>query len=367
MQRRQTSRLLAGIAAVALIAMAAGCGSAPSGSAGKSDSAPASGGSTSSTSGSTSSGSGGGGSQGAKVRLSIATGGTGGTYYPYGGTMAKIINEYVPNAEATAEVTQASVENVRLVHGQEADLALIMGDVAYAAYTGTGKFEGQKQNIRLLFAMYPNMMQLVTLKDYDIKSAYDLVGKRVSVGAPGSGTEFMTNAVLSTLGIQYDQFKSTQRLGFSQTADALKNRTLDAGAWVVGPGTSSITELASLHEIRIIGFSQEDLAKVTAAYPYYMPGKIPGGTYPGQDEDVMVPAVWNVVVARADMDEELAYNIVKAIFEHQQMLVDTAKVARDTVPESTIEGGMIPLHPGAARYFKEKGLQIPERLLPAGG
>jgi len=299
---------------------------------------------------------------GQTVRLSIATGGTGGIYYPYGGGMASLLSEKISGVEATAEVTGASVENVRLVHTGEAQIGLVMGDVAYNGYHGLKDFE-EPQNIRVLFVMYPNLMQIVTLQEYGIESFTDLKGRNVSVGAPGSGTEFFMNAVTKTLGMSYEDFSKVQRLPFADQTNAIKNGTLEVGTWVVGAGTSSIMDLATTEKIKVISFTDEELEKITQAYPYYSKAVLPANTYPGQDEDVPVPGVWNVAIVSADMSEELAYNITKTILENTDKLIDIHKAARGTTLEN-IAHSPIPLHPGAIKYLEEQGVEIPEHLIP---
>lgn len=297
-------------------------------------------------------------------KISIGTGGTGGTYYPYGGAMAKIFNEKVPGCQATAEVTAASVENVRLVVAGQADMGLIMNDVAHQAITGTGPFK-EKQDIRTLFAMYPNVFHAVTLAEYPIKTFSDLKGKRVSVGAPGSGTETQTKLTLDALGMKFDDF-TVHRLSFAENTSALRDKIIDVGCWSVGPPTSSIMDLATTHKIRIISMTDEEQKKVAEKYPFYVPYTLRAGTYQGQDENVRTTAVWNSVIVSAKMPEDVAYTLVKAVFDNVQMLIDVYKGAKDTTPENTIESAVAPLHPGAVKYLKEKGLKVPEKILPKG-
>ncbi|BBI59718.1 hypothetical protein HSBAA_10240 [Vreelandella sulfidaeris] len=168
-------------------------------------------------------------------QLSIATGGTGGVYYPIGGGFAEMINNHIEGAQATAEVTGASVENMGLIMRGDADLALALADTVYQAYNGSGDFEGRQiENIRALASVYPNAVQLVTLAESDIESIADLEGKRVSVGAPGSGTELNARALLEANGVSYEDF-TPQRLNFNETADAIRDGDIDAGFWSVGP------------------------------------------------------------------------------------------------------------------------------------
>lgn len=300
---------------------------------------------------------------GAQVeRLSVATGGTGGTYYPFGGALAGIINNKVENVEATAEVTGASVENARLIDAGEAQLGLLMNDVVYQAYKGENQFD-KPIELRTFMEMYPNVFHVVTLEDSAINSMSDLKGLKVSVGAPGSGTENMSSQVMDALGISYDDFQ-VFRLSFSENTEALKDKVIDAGIWSVGAPTSSIMDLATTHKIRIVPFTDEELNKINTKYPYYAPTTLPAGTYSGVDVDVKTPAVWNSVVVHKDMSEELVYKLAKAVFENTGDLVAVYAGAKNATAENTIANAVVPLHPGVIKYFKEIGLDVPDKLIP---
>ncbi len=183
--------------------------------------------------------------------ISIGTGGTGGIYYPYGGGVAEIWSKYVPDIKAVAEVTGASVENVKLAHKGETVVGEVMGDVAVAGYEGLDKFQGKKHDILSMAVMYPNLLQVVTLKSSGITSLEQVKGRDISTGSPGSGTNFMAEAVLKALGIEQSDYKDS-RLSFTESANALRDGTIDVGFWSVGPGTSSILDLATTHDIHII-------------------------------------------------------------------------------------------------------------------
>ena len=295
--------------------------------------------------------------------ISIGTGGTGGVYYPYGGGLAEIWTKYVKGVKAVAEVTGASVENVRLADKGETVVGLVMGDVAYQAYYADGRFKGKPQKIYAMFMMYPNLYQVVVLKDSGIKSIYDVKGKNVSVGSPGSGTEFMTNLVFEALGIPYSEFK-VHRLSFVENANALHDKTIDVGIWCVAPGTSSIMDLATTHSIEIIPFTPEEQKKVCDKYTFYAPFDVPAGTYNGIDKPVPTVSVWNVVICTQGLSDDLVYNLTKTVFEHQKYLMQIHPFAKYTTPENAIKTSPIPFHPGAVKYFKEIGLTVPPRLMP---
>jgi len=295
-------------------------------------------------------------------RISIATGGTGGTYYPYGGALAGIINNKAENVEATAEVTGASVENARLLDSGETQLGLLMNDVVYQAYHGENQFE-KPIELRTFLGMYANVMHVVALNEGSAKSIADVKGKKVSVGAPGSGTENMANQIFDALGITYNDFQ-VFRLSFGENTEGLRDRVIDLGVWSVGAPTSSIMDLATTHKIRIIPFTDQEMDKITAKYPYYSATTLPAGTYSGFDEEVKTPAVWNSVVVHKDMSEELAYKLAKTVFESNADLVAVYAGAKESTPENTIASAVVPLHPGVIKYFKEIGVDVPDELIP---
>ncbi len=300
----------------------------------------------------------------AQTPLSVATGGTGGVYYPMGGGLAEVINNKVDGYTATAEVTGASVENMGLVATGDADLAIGLADTVYQAQTGTGRFDGQQlEMIRGIASLYANMIQIVTLADSGITSLDDLKGKRVSIGAPGSGTEVNTEKVLTAVGISYDDIDE-QRLNFNETADALANGDIDAGFWSVGAPTSSILNLATTNNIRMIELSADQIAAAQASEPLFASTTLGAGVYQGVDADVTVLGVPNVLVASSEMSDDLAYTITKAMFENIADLQAVHPAANQTTIEFTLAATPIPLHPGAIRYYEEVGVEIPDRLRP---
>lgn len=299
-----------------------------------------------------------------QTQLSIATGGTGGVYYPMGGGIAEIINKHVEGYAATAEVTGASVENMGLIATGDADLAIALADTVQQGYTGTGRFEGQQlPMIRAVGSLYANMIQIVTTADSGITSIDDLKGKRVSVGAPGSGTEVNAMTLLAANGISFDDF-TAERLNFNETADALANGDIDAGFWSVGAPTSSILNLATTNDIRIIGLTDAQIAAADAADPTFAPTTLAGGVYEGVAEDVATLGVPNVLVVSSEMDEETVYQITKAIYENITELQAVHPAANETTIAFTLSATPVPLHPGAIRYYEEAGATIPDELRP---
>ena len=293
------------------------------------------------------------------VRLSIATGGTGGVYYPLGGGMANVISKYIPYAEATAEVTTASVDNCLLVGQGKADLALIMADVGWDAYQGKGKFKG-KIPLRTVAVLYPNNMHVVTIEGKGIEKVTDLKGKRVSTGAPGSGTEVKALRVLEAYGLTPDKDFTRDKLGVSESAGALKDRKIDAFFWDGGLPTAAVTDLGATPGIKIKILSHGDaIPKMREKYgPLYVKGVIPAKTYPGQDVDVEMAVVWNLLICNEKMKGDVAYDIVKTLFDRKPELVASHRDARFLALEPQVGGSPIPLHPGAIRYFTEKGIKV---------
>jgi hypothetical protein len=295
--------------------------------------------------------------------VSIGTGGTGGIYYPYGGGVAEIWSKHVKGVKAVAEVTGASVENVKLAHKGETVIGEVMGDVAVAGFNGLSKFKGKKHDILSMAIMYPNLLQVVTLKSSGITDIAQVNGRNISTGSPGSGTNFMTEVVLNALSIDKGSYKDS-RLSFTESANALRDGTIAVGAWSVGPGTSSILDLATTHDIHIIGFTPQQTEKILAANKTYSSVELAGGVYRGIDQPVSTIGVWNVMICQASLDEEMVYKLVKALFENNDYLMKIHPSAAYTTPENAVKYSPIPLHPGTIRYLEEKGISVPDKLRP---
>jgi uncharacterized protein len=297
-----------------------------------------------------------------KTRLSIATGGTGGVYYPLGGGLAALISKHLPGVEATAEVTTASVDNMKLLHADRIALALTQSDIALDAYQGQVKGLNEKIGVRTISAFYSNYMHIVALDGSGIKTITDLKGKRVSTGAPGSGTEVKGLRVLEAYGISPKELKSQDRLGASESAAAMKDRRIDAFIWDGGLPTAAILDLGATPGIKIHLIGHGDgVAKMVSKYgPVYFVGTIPKGTYGGMETDVQVAALTNLLTAHERMDESLAYQITKLLHERTEDLVAVHQAAKEITLKSAVVGSPIPFHPGAIRYYKEKGIKVPE-------
>lgn len=290
-----------------------------------------------------------------KVRISIATGGSGGVYYPYGGAIASVISRYIPNTEATAEVTAAAIDNLKLVGAEEADLGYAYPDNALDAMEGKGVFK-QKLPIRLVAHLYVSYFHLVTAGGSSIKSVADLRGKRVSLGAPNSGTEQVSIRVLEAFGINYDKDIKRDRLSVVESAAALKDGKIDAFFWVGGLPTAAILDLAATpgFSMRLVP-TDTALPNIFKKYGHiYVSAKMPKAAYPKMASDVGVVGIPNILVCNASMSPDLVYNMLKAMFDHKQDLVNVHSQAKELTLDNAVIKTAVPYHPGAVRYFKEK-------------
>jgi uncharacterized protein len=294
--------------------------------------------------------------------LSIATGGTGGVYYPLGGGMAAVLSKYVQGMQATAEVTGGSVANLQLIGTGKPYLAMTMVDAGIDALKGQDKFTGKPVPVRTLMVMYPNRMHVVTIEGSGITKMADLKGKRVSTGSGGSATEVMAFRVIEAAGLDKDKDMKRERLGVAESTAALKDRKIDAYFWVGGLPTAAVSDLANSPGVKIKMVDHADLVgKMNQKYgQLYVQDRIPKETYKGMDADNRQATVMNLLVANQNMDEKTAYNIVKAVFEHRDELIRVHKEAENFKLENqkTAAAGGIPWHPGALRYFKEKGVKL---------
>jgi TRAP transporter TAXI family solute receptor len=294
--------------------------------------------------------------------VSIATGGTGGVYYPLGGGMAAVLSKYVSGMQATAEVTGGSVANLQLIGTGKPYLAMTMVDAGIDALKGQDKFTGKPVPVRTLMVMYPNRMHVVTIEGSGITKMADLKGKRVSTGSGGSATEVMAFRVIEAAGLDKDKDMKRERLGVAESTNALKDRKIDAYFWVGGLPTAAVSDLANSPGVKIKMIDHADLVdKMNKKYGnLYVQDRIPKDTYKGMDADNRQATVMNLLVAHQSMDEKTAYNIVKAVFDHRDELIRVHKEAENFKLENqkSAAAGGIPWHPGAARYYKEKGVKL---------
>jgi TRAP transporter TAXI family solute receptor len=300
----------------------------------------------------------GGASTGDTRFLSIATGGTGGVYYPYGGGIAKILNQHLPKVRATAEVTAASVDNLKLIRDGRADLAFTFADTLDDAVHGRGAFQ-QSGPVRAasLAVLYPNFLHVVTSASSGIRQFSDLRGRVVSTGSPGSGTEVLALRMLKAAGLEPDRDVRRQGLGVTESADALKDGKIDAFFWGGGVPTPALQDLSHTPGMSIRMIPSGDLvpALQKAFGAVYFEAGVPPGVYPGIEGTVSMVASYNVLVVNAAMDEPLVYDIVRTIFEHRAELGQIHPEARKLSLETAVGASPAAFHPGAIRYYREKG------------
>jgi uncharacterized protein len=287
-------------------------------------------------------------------RLTIATAGTTGVFYAYGGALASTISKGIPGLAATAQATGGSVENLKLIASKQVDLALTSADVAHSAYfvTKDGKYFKEKVEFKALFNMYPEPLHLITGANSSVNSVKDFKGKRVVVGAPGSGTEMKSRAVLKGLGVEYKDF-TPEYLSFSEGTEALKDKTVDVAILGVLYPAPAVVELSMHNPIRLISLSDNEIETLVKSNNIFVRSVIPGKTYTNVDKDVNTIAVQTLVVCRADLPDDVAYKIVKEVFENK----DKLNVMHSSFKETTLEHAtptIVPLHPGAKKYFEEK-------------
>jgi hypothetical protein len=296
-----------------------------------------------------------------KINLAIGTGGTGGVYYPLGGGIAAVLSKYVPGMQATAEVTGGSVDNLKLIASGKPYIALSMADAGQDAYRGEQKFQGNKVPLRTLMVMYPNRMHVVSIEGKGIAKMADLKGKRVSTGSPGSATEVMAFRVIEAAGLDRERDMKRERLGVAESVNALKDGKIDAFFWVGGLPTAAVTDLASTPGVKIKMVDHADtVAAMNKKYgQLYIEDAIPKETYRGMDADNKNATVWNILVSHENLSNEAAYNIVKTIFEKRDELIAVHKEAANFKLETQkAAASPIPFHPGAIKYFTEKGVKL---------
>lgn len=289
--------------------------------------------------------------------VSIATGGTGGTYYPLGGAIATVINNADIGLNANAQATGASIENVQLIHSGDAEIAFIQNDVAYYAYEGTEFFEEDAnapyKDLRGLCCVYPEVVHIVASEESGIKSIEDLAGKKVAVGAPGSSCEVNGRQILEVYGLTYDDLGKADYLSFAEATDQIKNGQIDAAFATTAVPTSSFTELCTTHDVNLLPIDKEKADELIAKYPYYTYQEIHPEEYKGQPETLPVVAVKAMLVVNENMAEDEVYNITKALFEDLESIGEAHARGKDLTLETAEEGMSIPLHPGAQKYFEE--------------
>jgi uncharacterized protein len=292
----------------------------------------------------------------AQQRIAIGTASTGGTWYPLGGGVANIINNHVKGYSASAHPSGASIENIRAVVKKQNALALSMPDTAFQAYNGLEMFKGNAaKELRGLMSTFPIDIQFYTLARNDIQTIKDLKGKKVAVGAPGSGTEAMARYVLQVYGLTYDDIDE-RFLSATETSEAIKDGNIDVGIVTLGTPAPTLMDLCSQRDIRFLDIEPEVAEKINKEFPAYFPRIIPAGTYNKQDKPHHTLSWMGIFVVHADSSEAFAYDVVKAVFENKDELDKVHAQFKNITLENAVLGMPIPWHPGAEKFFREKGL-----------
>jgi uncharacterized protein len=288
--------------------------------------------------------------------VNILTGGQSGVYYPLGVALSQIYGKAIPNVKSTAQVTKASAENLNLLQAGRGELAFTLGDALSDAWKGDEEagFKTPLKKLRGLSATYNNYIQIVASADSGIKTLADLKGKRVSVGAAKSGTELNARAIFKAAGLSYKDLSKVEYLPFGESVELIKNRQLDATLQSAGLGVASIRDLATSVKIVVVAIPPEVVAKV--GDPAYQPAVIPANTYEGQTTDIATAAIPNFLVTQADVSNDLAYQMAKALYENLDTLYAAHNAAKAIKRENAVKGMPVPLHPGAERYYKEVGV-----------
>jgi uncharacterized protein len=291
----------------------------------------------------------------AQAFINVLTGGTSGVYYPLGVAIGKIYSDRIPGVKTQVQATKASVENLILLQQGRGELAFALGDSLKAAWEGDEEagFKAKLDKLRTIGAIYPNYIQIVATADSGIRTLADLRGKRLSVGAPKSGTELNSRAILAAAGLSYRDIGRVEYLPFAESVDLMKNRQLDATLQSAGLGVASLKDLSSSAEIVVVSVPKAIVDKIG---PPFVAAKIPANTYTGQDKDVPTAAVINYLVTSSAVSDDLAYQMTKLIFESLPELANSHVAGREIRLEQAANGSPVPLHPGAIRYYREKGL-----------
>jgi TRAP transporter TAXI family solute receptor len=287
--------------------------------------------------------------------INVLTGGTSGVYYPLGAALAKIYGEKIPGARTQVQSTKASVENLNLLQQGRGEIAFALGDSVKDAWAGNEEagFKKKLDKLRAIAAIYPNYIQIVASKTSGVTDLASLKGKRLSVGAPKSGTELNARAIFTAAGMSYEDLGKTEYLPFGESVELIKNRQLDATLQSAGLGVASTKDLSTSIPITVVSVPKEIAEKLGAPF---QAATIPAGTYDGQDSDVPTVAITNILVTRADISDEEAYQMTKQLFENLPEMVAAHKAANGIKLENAVKGLPIPLHPGAEKYYREKGI-----------
>lgn len=290
------------------------------------------------------------------VFVNIGTGGTAGTYFPLGGAFAEIWNNKIEGINATAQSTGASVANINLLKDGKVEVVIVQNDVAWYASRGEVMFDGDKyEEIRGLATMYAEPLQIVTTNP-EIKTVKDLKGKKIAVGAIGSGVEANARQIIAAAGMDFDNDIDAKFLSFSEASAGLKDKQVDAAFLTAGIPTAAIQDLSAQHQVNVVAIEGAVADKLLADYKFFTSFEIPADTYKGQTEAVKTLTVKSMLAVSSNLDEDLAYDLTKQIYENHDRVVAAHNVGKYIVVETANDGMSVELHPGAAKYFKEAGV-----------
>lgn len=290
-----------------------------------------------------------------ETKLVLATGGTAGTYYPFGGAMARIWNTKVAGMNVTVQATGASAENVRLVDKKEAELAIVQSDTVDFAFNAKEAFKEKLGKLRAIAVLYPEIIQLVASGDSPVKTFADLKGLKVGVGAPGSGTEANFRQLLDVYGMKKEDVNA-QYLSFAESAEQFKDKHIDAFLVVAGVPNSAIMDVGTVRDLKLLSIDADKIGMLDKKYPFLSAAKIPADTYKGQSAEVSTVAVNAVLIVNAEIKDDVVYNMTKALFDNQADLAAAHAKGKELNMEKASRGVSIPFHPGAVKFYKEKGL-----------
>ena len=287
--------------------------------------------------------------------INVLTGGTSGVYYPLGVALADIYGKGIEGSRTQVQATKASVENLNLLQQGKGEIAFALGDSVKLAAEGNTEagFPGKLDRLRGIAAIYPNYIQIVASQDSGIKSLADLKGKSLSVGAPASGTELNARAIFAAAGLKYEDLGKVEYLPFAESVELIKNRQLDATLQSAGLGVASLKDLSTSTEITVVSVPKATVDKIG---PPFVSVMIPANTYTGQDKDVPTAAVVNYLVTSSAVSDDLAYQMTRLVFESLPELANSHAAGKEIKLDKAAGGSPVPLHPGAIRYYKEKGL-----------
>jgi TRAP transporter TAXI family solute receptor len=288
-----------------------------------------------------------------EAKLILATGGTAGTYYPFGGAMAKIWNSKIPGMNVTAQSTGASAENVRLINKKEVELALVQSDTIDFAYNAKEAFKERLTKMAAIAVLYPEVIQIVVKGDSKINNFTDLKGLKIGVGAPGSGTEANFRQLLDIYGMKKEDVKP-QYLSFSESAEQFKDKHIDAFIVTAGIPNAAIMDVAVMQSIRILSIPDQKASQLTKKYPFLSRVVIPANTYKNQSSEVKTVAVAAVLIVSSELKEDVVYKLTKALFDNQPELAAAHAKGKELNLKTAVKGVSIPFHPGAVKYYKEK-------------